>query len=105
MKGVPLDGPSKMFGNEESVIKPSTIPYSTLNMQHNALSYITIMYAYALRLIFFLNCLVVPPSGHLYCHSSFGKRSQIKISVSMVIHGIKADSPIGSRRVIDRNSN
>ena len=37
--GVPLDGPSWMFGNNLSVIKSATIPSSTLKKRHNALAY------------------------------------------------------------------
>ena len=40
--GVALDGPAWMFGDNESVIKSSTIPASTLNKRHNALSYHTV---------------------------------------------------------------
>jgi hypothetical protein len=36
---IPLDGPSWMFGDNESVITSSAIPQSTLNKRHNALSY------------------------------------------------------------------
>ena len=39
MMGVPLDGPSWMFGDNYSVIVSSTIPHSSLNKRHTALSY------------------------------------------------------------------
>jgi hypothetical protein len=39
MMGIPLNGPNWMFGDNESVITSSTIPHSTLNKHHNALSY------------------------------------------------------------------
>ena len=39
MLGVPLDGPSWMFGDNQSVITSSTIPHSTLSKRWNALSY------------------------------------------------------------------
>ena len=39
MFGVPLDGPSWMFGDNQSVITSSTIPHSTLSKRWNALSY------------------------------------------------------------------
>lgn len=37
--GVPLDGPSWMFGDNKSVVTSSTIPHSNLNKRHNALAY------------------------------------------------------------------
>ena len=37
--GVPIDGRSVLFGDNESVLKSSTLPQSTLKKRHNALSY------------------------------------------------------------------
>ena len=37
--GVPLDGPSWLFGDNKSVVTSSTIPHSTLGKRWNALSY------------------------------------------------------------------
>jgi hypothetical protein len=37
--GAPLDGKAHMFGDNESVITSSTVPHSSLNKRHNALSY------------------------------------------------------------------
>ena len=37
--GVPLIGPSYLFGDNESVVKSSTIPHSLLHKRHHALSY------------------------------------------------------------------
>jgi hypothetical protein len=39
MLGVPLVGPSYMFGDNESVVTSSTIPHSKLSKRHNALAY------------------------------------------------------------------
>ena len=39
MLGVPLDGPSWLFGDNKSVVTSSTIPHSSLNKHWNALSY------------------------------------------------------------------
>ena len=39
MFGVPLDGPSWMFGDNQSVVTSSTIPHSKLSKRWNALSY------------------------------------------------------------------
>ena len=51
--GVPLDGPAWLFGDNESVVKSSTIPASTLNKRHNALSYHTVRSAIAAGIINF----------------------------------------------------
>ena len=37
--GLPLDGPSWLFGDNKSVITSSTIPHSMLGKRHNALAY------------------------------------------------------------------
>jgi hypothetical protein len=39
MIGIPLNGPTWMFGNKSSVILSSTIPHSTFSERHNALLY------------------------------------------------------------------
>jgi hypothetical protein len=39
MLGVPMSGPARMYGDNESVVKSSTIPHSTLSKRHNALAY------------------------------------------------------------------
>ena len=49
--GVPLDGPAWMFGDNLSVIKSGTIPASTLNKRHNALSYHTVRAAVAAGIV------------------------------------------------------
>jgi len=36
--GVPLDGPSFMFGDNESVVNMASVPHSKLHKRHNALS-------------------------------------------------------------------
>jgi hypothetical protein len=51
--GVPITEPSWMFGDNESVIKSSTIPASTLSKRHNALSYHTVRSAIASKIIKF----------------------------------------------------
>jgi hypothetical protein len=55
MFGVPLDGPAWMFGDNESVVKSSTIPSSTLNKRHNALSFHRVREAMASMMLYFLN--------------------------------------------------
>jgi len=37
--GVPIDGPSFMFGDNESVVNTASVPHSKLHKHHNALSY------------------------------------------------------------------
>jgi hypothetical protein len=39
MMGVPIDGPTCMFGDNKSVITSSTIPHSMLGKRHSMLSY------------------------------------------------------------------
>jgi hypothetical protein len=53
MIGVPLDGPSWMFGDNKSVIDSSTIPHSKLGKRHNALSYHRVREAIASKVIYF----------------------------------------------------
>jgi hypothetical protein len=51
--GVPLEGPSWMFGDNLSVIKSSTIPSSTLKKRHNALAYHRVREAIACKIVKF----------------------------------------------------
>jgi len=37
--GVAIDGPSFMFGDNESVVNTASVPHSKLHKRHNALSY------------------------------------------------------------------
>ena len=37
--GVPVDGPSFMFGDNESVVNTASVPHSKLGKRHNILSY------------------------------------------------------------------
>jgi len=53
MFGVPLDGPSWMFGDNQSVITSSTIPHSTLSKRWNALSYHRVREAVAAGYVLF----------------------------------------------------
>jgi hypothetical protein len=55
MMGIPLDGPSWMFGDNQSVITSSTIPESTLNKRQNALSYHLVRECIAAEIIYFLH--------------------------------------------------
>ena len=55
MMGVPIDGPTWMFGDNQSVITSSTILQSTLNKRHNALSYHRICEALAAGIIVFMH--------------------------------------------------
>ena len=55
MMGIPLDGPSWMFGDNQSVLTSSTIPHSSLNKRHNALSYHRVREAIAAGIINFMH--------------------------------------------------
>jgi hypothetical protein len=55
MMGIPVDGPSWMFGDNKSVITSSTIPHSTLNKRHNALSYHRVREAISSEIIYFMH--------------------------------------------------
>ena len=55
MMGIPIDGPSWMFGDNQSVITSSTIPESTLNKRHNALSYHLVRECVAAKIINFMH--------------------------------------------------
>ena len=55
MLGVPLDGPSWLFGDNKSVVQSSTIPHSTLSKRWNALSYHRIREAIAAGIIYFVH--------------------------------------------------
>ena len=52
MLGVPLTGPSYMFGDNSSVITSSTIPHSSLTKRHNALAYHQVREAIAANIIY-----------------------------------------------------
>jgi len=51
--GVPVNGESFMFGDNQSVVTSSTIPHSALNKRHNALSYHRLRKAVAAGIIRF----------------------------------------------------
>ena len=59
---IPIQGPSIMFGDNESVIKNSTIPSSTLNKRHNALSYHRVREAIAAKILRFIK---IPGSNNV----------------------------------------
>jgi hypothetical protein len=55
MMGIPIDGPSWCFGDNQSVIVSSTIPQSMLNKRHNALSYHRVRECIANEIIYFMH--------------------------------------------------
>jgi hypothetical protein len=55
MMGIPLDGPSWMFGDNESVITSSTIPHCTLNNCHYAPSYHCVLECIAAQFSYLLH--------------------------------------------------
>ena len=52
--GVPIKGKSYMFGDNQSVITSSTIPYSRLTKRHNAFSYHHVREAIATKILAFV---------------------------------------------------
>ena len=55
MMGIPIDGPAWAFGDNMSVIMSSTIPQSTLNKRHNALSYHRVRECVAAKILYLLH--------------------------------------------------
>ena len=55
MMGIPLDGPAWLFGDNQGVITSGTIPHSTLNKRHNALSYHRVREAIAFGIMYMLH--------------------------------------------------
>jgi hypothetical protein len=55
MMGIPIDGPTWMFGDNLSVITSSTIPSSALNKRHNALSYHRVRECLASKIMHFIH--------------------------------------------------
>ena len=55
--GVPVLGPSWMFGDNQSVITSSTLPHSSLNKRHNALAYHRVRAAVAAKIMHFCHVL------------------------------------------------
>ena len=53
MLGVPIDGPTWLFGDNKSVVTSSTMPYSQLSKRWNALSYHRVREAFAAGIIRF----------------------------------------------------
>jgi hypothetical protein len=51
MMGVPLDGPTNVFGDNSSVITNATVPSSTLKKKHNAICYHRVREAVAAKII------------------------------------------------------
>ena len=55
MMGIPIDGPAWAFGDNASVITSSTIPQSTLNKRHNALSYHRVRESIAAKILYLVH--------------------------------------------------
>ena len=53
MLGIPIDGPSWLFGDNKSIVTSSTIPHSTLGKRWNALSYHRCREAVAAGIVWF----------------------------------------------------
>jgi hypothetical protein len=119
MMGIPLDGPSWMFGDIEIVITSSTIPHSTINKRHYALSYCCFRACIAAKFLYLLHGsgklsltdMLTKPLGWtsfwpLVQPLFFWKEENIKDKpFSLIIKKIKADPPIGSSGVTAKNHN
>jgi hypothetical protein len=55
MMGVPTEGPSWMFGDNQSVITSSTIPKSIFNKWHHELLYHLVCECFAAEIIYFIH--------------------------------------------------
>jgi hypothetical protein len=55
MMGIPTDVPAWAFGDNASVITSSTIPQSTLNKRHNALSYHCVCESIAAKILYLVH--------------------------------------------------
>ena len=55
MMGIPIDGPSYMFGDNEGVVKSSTIPEGNLKKRHNANSFHCVREAIVAKIIHFIH--------------------------------------------------
>jgi hypothetical protein len=55
LMGIPIDGPAWLFGDNECVVTSSTIPQSTFNKRHNALSYHRVRANKAAGVIYFMH--------------------------------------------------
>ena len=55
MIGIPLDSPAWLIGDNQSIITSSTIPHSSLNKRHNALSYYRVQEAISARILYFIH--------------------------------------------------
>ena len=117
MMGIPIDGPSWMFGDNQSVITSSTIPESTLNKRHNALSYHLVRECVAAKIINFVHVSgKVNPSDLLTKFLSWSNfwpliqpllfwkgETLLSKPLSLIIQDIK-DPPTGFRGVSDGNN-
>jgi hypothetical protein len=117
MMGIPIDGPSWMFGDNQSVITSSTIPESTLNKRHNALSYHLVRECIAAKIINFMHISgKVNPSDILTKFLSWSNfwpliqpllfwkgETLLSTPLSLIIQDIK-DPPTGLRGVSDGNN-
>jgi hypothetical protein len=109
MVGIPLDGTTVMFVNNESVLTPSTIPHSTLNKRHHALSYHCVRKCIAAKFLYLLHVsgkmkltdmVTIPLSSASFWPLLnllfFWKGETIQdIPFSLVIQDLKADTTIG----------
>ena len=56
MLGVPIDGPTVLFGDNESMVKNVTLPHSSLKKRHNAVAYHRVCEAIAGDIVRIIHC-------------------------------------------------
>ena len=56
MMGVPVKGPTLLFGDNESMVKNVTLPQSTLKKRHNAIAYHKVRQAVAAGFVGIVHC-------------------------------------------------
>jgi hypothetical protein len=120
MMGIPIDGPSWLFGDNQSVITSSTIPTSTLNKRHNALSYHRVRECIAMAIIYFLHIEGKNnPSDVLTKFLGYAKLRPLiqpllfwkgetilpETPIPVVIRELQDTKPSGLRGVINNNNN
>ena len=118
MMGIPIDGQSWLFGDNQSVITSATIPKSTFNKRHTALSYHRVCECIAMGIIHLLHvdgknnpsdvltkflayCKLHPLTQPLLFWKGETMLNDNK-PVPIVIRSLINDAPIGLRGVTDK---
>ena len=94
--GVPLDGPSWMFGNNKSVIASSTIPHSMLGKHWNALSYHRVREAVAGDWVRFENIPGTENPANILTKPLPWFSSKVFVKPLLLWKGDTVDAPLGT---------